>query len=258
MKAARAKVKLQSKREVKILNVELTLGVALLVCWGAQPVREQIPDGIFRSVLICITLLLSYISLVTFREQVELTMHGAYVHIKSYLGQEERTVESFEATNRRVSSYILLFWYHSYQLLFKLAVPVLLIMLAFQGAPSSPSYESVKRHYEISPAPGIPSVAVNLDVSCGIIKDPLLAIKHLYHCSRTLPFEEIRTTINGWDTSSNSDSLETALRKVTEYGLVPAEFSREFWGQVLWYYLLSKYLLKIFYIIFLRKTVLEI
>lgn len=67
MKVAKAKVKLQSKKEIKILNVELTLGVGLLVCWGIPPIREQIPDNIMTSVLICLTILLSYIPIVTFK-----------------------------------------------------------------------------------------------------------------------------------------------------------------------------------------------
>lgn len=62
--------------------------MALLVCWGIPPIREQIPDQIFLSALICIIILLSYISIVTFKEQVELTMHGAYLHIKNYLSAE--------------------------------------------------------------------------------------------------------------------------------------------------------------------------
>lgn len=70
MKVAKAKVKLQSKKEVKILNIELTLGMGILVCWGVPPIREQIPDKIFLSAVVCVVILLSYISLVTFKEQI--------------------------------------------------------------------------------------------------------------------------------------------------------------------------------------------
>ena len=187
MKIAKEKVKLKSKKELKILNVELTLGIALLICWGVPPVREQIPDVLFWSVLSCLVVLMSYISLITFKEQIELTMHNAYAHIKKFQADPEKTEELLKFTQRKVESYIYLFWYPSLQFLFKLIVPILLLMMASQRPAISPAYEDIKYHYQITPSPGLPSTKINLDSSCGFIPDPLLAIKHIYHCSRTLP-----------------------------------------------------------------------
>lgn len=165
-----------------------------------------------------------------------------------------------KTVQRKVYSYIGLFWFPCYQLMLRFVVPVLLFLMltqkSFLNAQPS-SYEDAKYHYAIN-SPAKQPIRVNVDTTCGLVKDTVLTLKQLYKCPANSEISLETVGINGWQLSLSSASVRSIANKVSTYGLLTKAFEVAFLQEVCWYYFLSRYLLTIFYIIFLRKTVLNI
>lgn len=77
----------------------------------------------------------------------------AYEHIKK-LQKEQNPTESFvKDIQRRVYSYIYLFWYPSLQMIMRIIMPLLLLLLVLQKeelGSQATSYQQAKYHYGIT------------------------------------------------------------------------------------------------------------
>lgn len=102
------------------------------------------------------------------------------------------------------------------------------------------------------------NTTVNLETSCGLIGDPLMVLKQLYRCPANSDLNGGRVVIGGLQLSLQDSSIGGIIGKASTYGLFLKEFESEVFSQILWYYMLGRYVATLGYIIFLRKTVVEI
>jgi len=86
----------------------------------------------------------------------------------------------------------------------------------------------------------------------------VLILKQLHKCP-TNPDLQLRSVgVNGWQLSHSEATIRSIAEKVGAYGLLVKPFEVALLQELCWYYLLSRYALTLFYIIFLRKTVVNI
>jgi hypothetical protein len=101
-------------------------------------------------------------------------------------------------------------------------------------------------------------VRVNIESSCGLIKDPVLTLRQLYRCPANPALQFEKAGLNGWELASVDSSVLGIAARVSAYGLFNSRFEAALAEELLWYYLLSRFILTIVYILFLRKTVLDL
>lgn len=211
-------------------------------------------------IVACLLATATAINILNFRHEMDLHHAHAYMYIKQLQNEANRTQALIEGIQRKVYSYIYLFWYPCYQLMLRFVVPILLFLMLTQKSylnPQTSTYEEAKYHYAIATS-GKEQVRVNLDSSCGLIKDVMLTLKQLHKCPANPDLQLKEVGINGWQLSHTDASIRGVADKVSTYGLFVKVFEVAVLSEVCWYYLLSRHLLTIFYIIFLRKTVMNL
>lgn len=177
-------------------------------------------------ILACLLAVATYVNILNYRHEIDLHLSNAYIHIQKLQKETNRTEEFVRGIQRKVYSYIYLFWYPSYQLLLRFVVPVLLFMMLTQKTylnSQSESYEGAKYHYAINTA-SKEAVRVNLETSCGLIKDSVLMLKQLHKCPANADLELKEVGINGWQLSHSESSIGVIANKVSTYGLLVKVF----------------------------------
>lgn len=99
---------------------------------------------------------------------------------------------------------------------------------------------------------------INIETSCGLIKDPVLTLRQLYRCPANTHLQFEQAGLNGWQLAIVDNSIMGIANRVSAYGLFASPFEAAVAEHVLWYFLLCRYLLTLLYILFLRKTVLDL
>lgn len=86
----------------------------------------------------------------------------------------------------------------------------------------------------------------------------MIVLKQLYKCPANSDLSGGRVVIGGLQLNLLDSSIGAIIGKASTYGIFLREFEMEIFSQILWYYMLGRYVATLGYIIFLRKTVAEI
>lgn len=230
--------------------MNLYLVAVLVFLFFSHSYAHKFIDGrLIEIIRIGLMVLMTYINCSTLREAIEFNGSFAYKYISQYANSEH--LEERKALRAKIMPYLYFVWYHKFQLMFRVIIPVLLFLIVLDWK---------YMHTDSNPLATNPVIS---HTHCGIQTNHLHILENLYQCSSATPTTHIHEAstpfLNGMLISGNhEDNLQATQEKVAQYGLLNVQFMTELFEQILWYANVTVYTMTIVYILFLRKTVFDI
>jgi hypothetical protein len=187
----------------------------------------------------------------TMASAIEFNGSFGYKYVMDYF--EEENAEKRAELRKKIVSYIYYIWYHYFQFVVRLLVPLLAFLLVVNW-----KYLVFEESIVSQPLTERP---LNADIECPINTDQLLILENLYRCpvNAVVHSNEHRFFLSGSIETIPANLPAPRLQEnMQKYAILDQDIMVEISEQFFWYSGLTIYLMTVSYILFLRKTVYDL